>query len=273
MDAPSPTGIACCSSYSALAAGFDEASAIASSLLPLSSSSLPPSHYLQTCPHLLTGSSSLSSSSANNSFPSYFLSLLSSSTMLTSSQKSSRSTSSPQLMSAKARSKVYRRASLKSLSSLPVPISPLHSRIVKLSSSDNNNDKRPQCMHSAKTNCEPYCKEQLDPLKSNASYPYPCPNFQSNSNHNDEYDQQRNHRRRHHHHQFPHHLQQQQNLHKNKFKNESVVQQDNQVKQQSKIKSCAASFMPILSFIPHTVISFQYPTPKMKFSWWRNKIS
>ncbi|KAG7188091.1 hypothetical protein KM043_015941 [Ampulex compressa] len=33
------------------------------------------------------------------------------------------------------------------------------------------------------------------------------------------------------------------------------------------------SFLPILSFLPQTVISFQYLSPKMKFSWWRNKIS
>ncbi|XP_033230649.1 uncharacterized protein LOC117181788 [Belonocnema kinseyi] len=36
--------------------------------------------------------------------------------------------------------------------------------------------------------------------------------------------------------------------------------------------SCG-SFLPILSLIPHSVISFQYLSPKMKFSWWRNKIS
>ncbi|KZC09477.1 hypothetical protein WN55_00149 [Dufourea novaeangliae] len=37
-------------------------------------------------------------------------------------------------------------------------------------------------------------------------------------------------------------------------------------------RSCG-SFLPILSLIPQTVISFQYLSPKMKFSWWRNKIS
>lgn len=37
-------------------------------------------------------------------------------------------------------------------------------------------------------------------------------------------------------------------------------------------RSCG-SFLPILSLIPHTVVSFQYLSPKMKFSWWRNKIS
>ena len=36
--------------------------------------------------------------------------------------------------------------------------------------------------------------------------------------------------------------------------------------------SCG-SFLPILSLIPHSVVSFQYLSPKMKFSWWRNKIS
>ncbi|XP_053978386.1 uncharacterized protein LOC128876229 [Hylaeus volcanicus] len=39
-----------------------------------------------------------------------------------------------------------------------------------------------------------------------------------------------------------------------------------------KTRSCG-SFLPILSLIPQTVISFQYLSPKMKFSWWRNKIS
>lgn len=39
-----------------------------------------------------------------------------------------------------------------------------------------------------------------------------------------------------------------------------------------KARSCG-SFLPILSLIPQTVISFQYLSPKMKFSWWRNKIS
>lgn len=37
-------------------------------------------------------------------------------------------------------------------------------------------------------------------------------------------------------------------------------------------RSCG-SFLPILSLIPQTVVSFQYLSPKMKFSWWRNKIS
>ncbi|XP_017756438.1 PREDICTED: uncharacterized protein LOC108548142 isoform X1 [Eufriesea mexicana] len=39
-----------------------------------------------------------------------------------------------------------------------------------------------------------------------------------------------------------------------------------------KSRSCG-NFLPILSLIPQTVISFQYLSPKMKFSWWRNKIS
>lgn len=39
-----------------------------------------------------------------------------------------------------------------------------------------------------------------------------------------------------------------------------------------KSHSCG-SFLPILSLIPHSVVSFQYLSPKMKFSWWRNKIS
>lgn len=39
-----------------------------------------------------------------------------------------------------------------------------------------------------------------------------------------------------------------------------------------KTRSCG-NFLPILSLIPQTVISFQYLSPKMKFSWWRNKIS
>ena len=39
-----------------------------------------------------------------------------------------------------------------------------------------------------------------------------------------------------------------------------------------KCHSCA-SFLPILSLIPQTMVSFQYLSPKMKFSWWRNKIS
>ncbi|XP_076753088.1 uncharacterized protein LOC143424717 [Xylocopa sonorina] len=39
-----------------------------------------------------------------------------------------------------------------------------------------------------------------------------------------------------------------------------------------KSRSCG-NFLPILSLIPQTIISFQYLSPKMKFSWWRNKIS
>ncbi|XP_033340701.1 uncharacterized protein LOC117228805 [Megalopta genalis] len=42
--------------------------------------------------------------------------------------------------------------------------------------------------------------------------------------------------------------------------------------EEPKSRSCG-SFLPILSLIPQTVISFQYLSPKMKFSWWRNKIS
>lgn len=42
--------------------------------------------------------------------------------------------------------------------------------------------------------------------------------------------------------------------------------------EEPKSRSCG-SFLPILSLIPHSVISFQYLSPKMKFSWWRNKIS
>ncbi|XP_031779766.1 uncharacterized protein LOC116416227 [Nasonia vitripennis] len=268
MDAPSPADIACCSNCSAHAAGFDEANTLASSSLPLSSSSLPPSYYLQTSPQLLTINLSLSSFKANDSPLSYYSSYSTS----MSSQKSSRSTSSPQLMSAKTRSKVYRRASLKSLNSLPALILPLHSKIIKLSSSDNNNDKIPECMQSAKINCTLHGKERLDLLKPSASCLHPSPIFQNNSNNIDKYDYQRN-QKVYRHHRYPHHVQHQQHLHKNKVTNESVVQQDNQTKQQSKVKSCAANFLPILSFIPHTVISFQYPTPKIKFSWWRNKIS
>ncbi|CAL7943619.1 unnamed protein product [Xylocopa violacea] len=39
-----------------------------------------------------------------------------------------------------------------------------------------------------------------------------------------------------------------------------------------KSRSCG-NFLPLLSLIPQTIISFQYLSPKMKFSWWRNKIS
>ncbi|KYN37914.1 hypothetical protein ALC56_07710 [Trachymyrmex septentrionalis] len=42
--------------------------------------------------------------------------------------------------------------------------------------------------------------------------------------------------------------------------------------EEPKSRSCG-SFLPILALIPHSVISFQYLSPKMKFSWWRNKIS
>lgn len=42
--------------------------------------------------------------------------------------------------------------------------------------------------------------------------------------------------------------------------------------EEPKSRSCG-SFLPILSLIPQTVIGFQYLSPKMKFSWWRNKIS
>jgi len=39
-----------------------------------------------------------------------------------------------------------------------------------------------------------------------------------------------------------------------------------------KSRSCG-SFLPIFALIPQSIISFQYLSPKMKFSWWRNKIS
>lgn len=42
--------------------------------------------------------------------------------------------------------------------------------------------------------------------------------------------------------------------------------------EEPKGRSCG-SFLPIFALIPHSVISFQYLSPKMKFSWWRNKIS
>lgn len=42
--------------------------------------------------------------------------------------------------------------------------------------------------------------------------------------------------------------------------------------EEPKGRSCG-SFLPILALIPQSVISFQYLSPKMKFSWWRNKIS
>ncbi|XP_043278733.1 uncharacterized protein [Venturia canescens] len=37
-------------------------------------------------------------------------------------------------------------------------------------------------------------------------------------------------------------------------------------------RSCG-SFLPILSLIPQTMVSLHLLSPKMKFSWWRNKIS
>ncbi|XP_076229018.1 uncharacterized protein LOC116426336 [Nomia melanderi] len=51
--------------------------------------------------------------------------------------------------------------------------------------------------------------------------------------------------------------------------NETVTEP---LEEEPKSRSCG-SFLPILSLIPQTVISFQYLSPKMKFSWWRNKIS
>ncbi|EZA54603.1 uncharacterized protein LOC113562325 [Ooceraea biroi] len=42
--------------------------------------------------------------------------------------------------------------------------------------------------------------------------------------------------------------------------------------EEPKSRTCG-SFLPILALIPQSVISFQYLSPKMKFSWWRNKIS
>jgi len=39
-----------------------------------------------------------------------------------------------------------------------------------------------------------------------------------------------------------------------------------------KSRSCS-SFLPIFALIPQSIIGFQYFNPKMKFSWWRNKIS
>lgn len=43
-------------------------------------------------------------------------------------------------------------------------------------------------------------------------------------------------------------------------------------KKSNRNHSCG-SFLPILALIPSNVVSFQYLSPKMKFSWWRNKIS
>ncbi|XP_063982487.1 uncharacterized protein LOC135165284 [Diachasmimorpha longicaudata] len=37
--------------------------------------------------------------------------------------------------------------------------------------------------------------------------------------------------------------------------------------------SSCGGFLPIFSLIPQGVVSLQYLSPKMKFSWWRNKIS
>lgn len=54
-----------------------------------------------------------------------------------------------------------------------------------------------------------------------------------------------------------------------KTASETVMEQ---TEEEPKGRSCG-NFLPILSLIPQTVISFQYLSPKMKFSWWRNKIS
>ena len=122
-----------------------------------------------------------------------------------------RSSSSPQL--GRQRSKVYRRASLKSPASSPSPVlSPTQSRIIKVTGR-----RRPEDLDNDKENRDTQGGESAR-----------CPRGGEPT------------ARRH---------------------------ED----KQPKPRSC--SFLPILSLIPHTVISFQYPSPKMKFSWWRNKIS
>lgn len=50
--------------------------------------------------------------------------------------------------------------------------------------------------------------------------------------------------------------------------NETTVERDDEPKS----RTCG-SFLPILALIPQSVISFQHLSPKMRFSWWRNKIS
>ncbi|XP_020709337.1 uncharacterized protein LOC110116793 [Athalia rosae] len=48
---------------------------------------------------------------------------------------------------------------------------------------------------------------------------------------------------------------------------------DTQVQDEEPKPHSCGKFLPILSLIPLTLVSFQYLSPKMKFSWWRNKIS
>lgn len=52
--------------------------------------------------------------------------------------------------------------------------------------------------------------------------------------------------------------------------NTSDNQQD---EPKSSLGTVCGSFLPILALIPQTVVSLQYLSPKIKFTWWRNKIS
>ena len=282
MDASSSVS-ACCSDAP------DEATNIFSPFpLPISSSSLPPSHYLQTCPHLLNNNSMSNSNNnhsiivnsnetqqqhhtMNNCVSSHSLnfdsamdnsdqlrrqSLKSDAQRKTLEQSShhgevdltnsSRSTSSPQLMSVKPRSKVYRRASLKSLTNLNTIVSPAHSRIIKVSSR-NKSEKRLASDSQSTINSDAEDKENVcNPLSHPYPYSTPCQKKSDVGQLSKE---------------------------PSPVKEEpEQEQQEQQPEEKQKGKSCS-SFLPILSLIPHTMISFQYPSPKMKFSWWRNKIS
>lgn len=230
-------------------------------LLPLSSSSLPPSHYFQTCPHLLTNSpnqrqpKALTTSASLNDYPrrqslkSYCATTSeNNSEVEVEFSNSNRSTSSPQLMSVKtARSKVYRRASLKSLTNLPVN-SPAQSKVMRIS---NNGKTEKRLLFSSKNNntITNNNKENIvcNPLSSPYPYSTPCQKINSENSDKLAHDSSVNHR--------------------------DEGSNDNNSKQPKSSKSSCSSFLPILSLIPNTVISFQYPSPKMKFSWWRNKIS
>lgn len=152
---------------------------------------------------------------------------------------SSRSTSSPQLINVRSRSKAYRRASLKSLTSIGSGSSllqqPVSSRIIRLTNRGKVSNSQTTC-RSLDLVVSLGKKQNLN--EENVS------SYQA----------------------FTNEL------------NRSVTQEHHEVKkieqqqQTNKSKSCS-SFLPILSLIPNTFVSFQYPSPKMKFSWWRNKIS
>ncbi|XP_014209808.1 serine/threonine-protein kinase phg2-like [Copidosoma floridanum] len=167
---------------------------------------------------------------------------------------SSRSTSSPQLMS---RSKVYRRASLKSLTSLSSTTSqPAQSRIVRLGRVKIADKRGTPLDHVAKTSNTGSNNSAFGDKK------VPCQAFSQPVHRSPDDDSSLCSKSK----------KENSNGVLQQVEQQQLQEEEKQQQQQTKGKSCS-SFLPILSLIPNMVISFQYPSPKMKFSWWRNKIS